>query len=88
VAGAKAAGSAVVSFQDDGRTPAQIVFEASEAPKPGVKGKITIRGWQVNTVADEALFAPPGNLPMREVNQADLYHVFSAVFDLVMEQTE
>jgi dienelactone hydrolase len=88
VAGARVAGSILVSFQDDGSTPAQIRFQLPGSRTAEVAGEITIHGWQVNAVAEKNLFAPPANLPIREVIQADLYRVFSAVFDLVMEQTE
>ena len=88
VVGNNVVGRVVVSFQDDGQTPAQAVFDFPKIQKPGTQVKITIRGWQVNTVADDAWFAPPVDLPTHELDQADLYHVFSAIFDFAMEQTE
>jgi hypothetical protein len=81
-------GEILVSFQDDGRTPSGAVVNLPTLQKAGIEGKITIHGWHVNELAKEAWFAPPADLPTREVEQADLYRVFSAIFDLAMERTE
>ena len=88
VAGTKVAGSVLVSFQDDGRTPAQFVVRLPGSPSRQISAKITVRGWQVNAAANQAMFAPPAGLPIHEVEQADLYHVFSAIFDFAVEKTE
>ena len=78
----------LVSFQPDGQTPTQAVFDFPKVFKTGLQGKVTIHDWRVNAVAKDELFAPPAGLPTREVDQADLHHVFSAIFDFAIERTE
>ncbi len=81
-------GDALVSFQKDGRTPSEILVTLPKLLKTGAEAKITIHEWRVNEVAQEAWFAPPADLPTHQVEQADLYHVFSAILDLAMERAE
>jgi hypothetical protein len=81
-------GNILVSFQKDGKTPAEAVVSLPKLFKTGIEGKITIHDWRVNETAQDAWFAPPADLATHEVDQADLYHVFSAMFDLAMERTE
>lgn len=70
-------------LKDDGKTPAGLTFDVG-----GVRGTITFRAWQLNTVAHDALFAPPGKLPGKRVDPSDLYRMFSALFNFAMENVE
>lgn len=76
-------GSVWTSFQSDGKTPAQIKFDV-----PGVDGKVEVRGWKVNAPADDAMFNPPKELKVVEVEQADLYKTFAMMFNLVVQQAK
>ena len=70
-------------LQRDGKTPQSATFDVD-----GVKGKVTFREWQANTVAQDALFEPPAGLARRDVDRADIHRVFSAMFNFAMELTE
>ena len=76
-------GSLRLAMRDDGKTPRQVTFDVA-----GVKGTVTFRGWQTNTVAHRSMFDPPSGLPEREVARADLYRVFSAMFDFAVESSQ
>ena len=79
----KGPGSLRLVMRDDGKTPRQVTFDVA-----GVKGTVTFRGWQTNTVAHPSMFDPPSGLPEREVARADLYRVFSAMFDFAVESSQ
>jgi len=79
----KGQGSLRLVMRDDGKTPRQVTFDVA-----GVKGTVTFRGWQSNTVAHRSMFDPPSGLPEREVARADLYRVFSAMFDFAVESSQ
>ena len=72
-------GSILLCFQKDGKTPSKIVFDVA-----GVSGKITVRRWQINTLAEETLFNPPADLPVARADQAKLYRAFAKFLDLAM----
>ena len=72
-------GSILLCFQKDGKTPSKIVFDLA-----GVSGKITVRRWQINTLAEETLFNPPADLPVLRADQANLYRAFATFLDLAM----
>jgi dienelactone hydrolase len=72
-------GSILLCFQKDGKTPSKVVFDMA-----GVSGKIVVRRWQVNTIAEDAFFSPPAELPVAKLEQADLYRAFAALLDLAM----
>ena len=76
-------GNIVLTFQNNKKTPSEIVFDVA-----GVAGKIAVRGWQVNAAADDSLFEPPADLHVRKVDQAELYHTFSSLFNFVMDRME
>ncbi len=64
----------------DQKTPVEITFDVSD-----IRGSVAVRGWQANTVAHAALFAPPADLTGKDVNREDLYRIFSALFNFAME---
>lgn len=64
-----------LKLKEDGRTPRQLVFNVE-----GVQGTITFHTWQFDTLANDALFEAPAELPIREIDAADLYRMFSAIF--------
>jgi len=70
-------------FQEDGRTPATATFAVAT-----VQGTIHFRGWQTNTVALDVLFEPPEGLPRCEVDQSELYRIFSALLSFAAERLE
>jgi len=69
-----------LTLRDDRTTPHRVRFRVG-----GVKGSATFRGWQIDTVAHEALFEPPPDAPTREVDPEKLYRIFSAMFNFAME---
>jgi len=77
------AGSLRLVMRDDGKTPHQATFDLA-----GVRGTLTVRGWQMNTVAHKSMFDPPPGIPVREVDRADLYRIFSAMFNFAVESAE
>ena len=77
------AGSLRLAMRDDGKTPHQATFDVA-----GVRGTLTFRGWQMNTVAHQSMFDPPPGIPVREVDRVDLYRVFSAMFNFAVESAE
>jgi dienelactone hydrolase len=76
-------GSLRVILREDGRTPEHATFDVA-----GVRGTVTFRGWQINTVAHDALFDPPAGLPEKEVDRQDLYRMFSAMFNFAVESAQ
>jgi hypothetical protein len=76
-------GSLRVILKEDGRTPERATFDLV-----GVRGTVTFRGWQVNTVAHDAMFDPPAGLPEKEVDREDLYRMFSAMFNFAVESAQ
>jgi len=76
-------GSLRVAMRDDGKTPRRLTFDVG-----GARGTVTFRGWQTNTVAHRSMFDPPSGLPEREVARADLYRIFSAMFDFAVESSQ
>ncbi len=78
-----AADSLRIVFDREGNTPQRIAFHIR-----GNSGAVTVRGWQFNTVAHDALFEEPGQLPVKQVAPADLYRIFSAAFNFAMEKIQ
>jgi hypothetical protein len=76
-------GSLRLVLSDDRNTPQQVTFDVA-----GVKGTLTFRGWQTNTVAHPSMFDPPPGLPAKEVDAADLYRMFSAMFNFAVESAQ
>lgn len=75
-------GTVLASFQKDNQTPTELAFDIS-----GITGKAVVRDWQVNAVAEDTMFNPPSDLPVVEVEQADLYRMFATIFGLTMSGT-
>jgi len=78
---ADAADAVVLTFQDDGRTPAAASFHVG-----GTRGTVVFHSWRRDAPAHPGLFAPPADLPAQQVDPADLYRMFSAMFNLAMEK--
>ena len=83
VAKEKVRGTLDLTLKDDGQTPQQVAFDVD-----GIKGVLTFRGWQTDTVAHDAMFTRPDDLPIKEVSQSDLYRILSAMFNFAMESVE
>lgn len=79
----EAQGTVRLVLQADQKTPAQITFDVEN-----VQGTISVRGWQPNTVAHDAMFDPPAGLNPMDIQQADLYRIFSALFNFALEAME
>lgn len=73
-------GSILFRFRDDGKTPTEVSFDVA-----GVSGMVAIRDWQFNAMAKDTMFNPPADMPINEVEQADLYRTFATIFDLAMQ---
>jgi hypothetical protein len=76
-------GGMVLTFRNDKKAPSEIAFDVA-----GVRGRIAVRNWQVNAVADNSQFEPPANLRVRKVDQAELYHTFSSLFNFIMDRMD
>ena len=72
--------SMTMALRNDGATPDHLAFDIL-----GRSGTISIRDWKYGGVAADALFEPPADLVQIQVDQTDLYHLFSVVFNLTME---
>ncbi|OHB66094.1 MAG: hypothetical protein A2V70_06925 [Planctomycetes bacterium RBG_13_63_9] len=72
-----------IVFQSDAKTPRSLDFDVE-----GIRGTATFRVWQFGTVAHNALFDPPGDLPSQEVNPRDMVRMFSAMFNFAMENVQ
>jgi len=68
---------------DDGATPDRVAFDIL-----GRSGTAKVRDWQYNAAAGEAMFDPPAGLAQKQVEQTELYRLFSVLFDLAMEHLE
>jgi dienelactone hydrolase len=75
--------SARIVLDRDRKRPTGATFAVD-----GVRGKITFHAWEFDTVAPEQLFQPPSGLNVKEVDEADLHRIFSAMFDFAMELAE
>jgi len=76
-------GSIQIAFQQDQKTPKSISFDVG-----GFQGTLTVRSWQSDSVAFPALFQPPQDLPVEEVQRADVLRIFASLFNFAMEFTE
>jgi hypothetical protein len=68
-------------LHNDKKTPRELTFDVA-----GVRGTIVFHAWRTNTLARAAMFEPPDGLSGKEVNQADMYRIFSSAFNFAMEQ--
>ncbi len=84
----------LVTMKEKKRNTVRIVLDRDRRPisaafdVDGVRGEVAFRAWQTDTVAPDELFQPPAGLAVREVDPADLYRIYSAMFDFLMEMTE
>jgi dienelactone hydrolase len=74
------AGSLLLVLKGDGLTPRELTFDLG-----GARGKVTFRRWLTDTVAHDAMFAPPAGLRRQTVDAVDLHRMFSAMFNFAME---
>ena len=72
-----------MTLKPDGKTPRRLTFDVD-----GTKGAVTFVGWQTDTVAPDALFAPPPDAPVTEVDRADVYRIFSSLFNFLVEMVQ
>lgn len=79
----KIPGEIRLAFSEDGCSPTAASFAVA-----GAQGKLTVRGWQTNTVAPKTLFEPPEGLQQYEVDQSDLYRMFGAVLNFAAERLD
>jgi hypothetical protein len=73
-------GSVRLVMSPDGKTLRQVEVQTKD-----FEATITVRAFQLNAAAEEAMFRPPTGLPEKEVDGDDLLRVFSAMFDFAME---
>jgi len=76
-------GSIQIAFHQDQKTPKSISFVVGD-----FQGKMTVRSWQSGSVAFPAVFQPPQDLPVEEVESTDLQRIFASLFNFAMEFTE
>jgi dienelactone hydrolase len=79
----KVPGDVQIAFAEDGRTPSAITFSVL-----GVKGKVTVRGWQTNSVAPKELFNPPEGIKRTEVDETDLNHMMAAIVNVAGDRLD
>jgi isopenicillin-N N-acyltransferase like protein len=71
-----------LKFEDDGHTPVEAVFTVG-----GMRGTLRFRGWQVNAVANDAMFEPSEE-NRQEVDQADIHHIFGAALNFAIDRLD
>jgi len=76
-------GAFQITYQSDQKTPESITFDLQ-----GVQGTLTIRSWQLDSVALAAVFQPPADLPVENVEQSDLLRIFASLFNFALELTQ
>jgi len=79
----KAQGTVCLRLKADQKTPDQLMLDVAD-----VQATITFRRWQIDTVAHDGMFDPPGGLTVKEVAADDLYRIFSALFNFALESVE
>ncbi|MBN1589593.1 MAG: prolyl oligopeptidase family serine peptidase [Pirellulales bacterium] len=67
----------------DGRRPDRVEFDVD-----GTRGTVKFLAWQFNSPVEEERFAPPADLPVREVRRADVERMFVAMFNFAMEKAK
>ena len=77
----KVQGTVLLVLKENTATPLSLSFDSG-----GVTGTVKFHGWQINTIAHDALFEEPAGLTCQEVDRTDLYRIFSAMFDFAMEK--
>ncbi len=73
----------------DGVTPKRLTFSGGD-----IRGTVVFHRWQINAVATPGLFDEPRKTPdgaplvIQEVDREELTHIFSAMFNFVMETVQ
>ena len=80
----KVPGELRLIFDNDGRAPTEAVFSFAGLDL----GRLRVHGWQPNAIASDAMFEPPEGKQTREVEQLDLYRMFSAMLNFAADHTE
>ncbi len=75
------ADTVAIVFAEDGRTPQRATFDID-----GTRGTVEFRAFRRDAVAHAALFEPPPQLAVEQVDPIDLYRTFSAMFNFAMEK--
>jgi len=76
----KPVGTARLVFEPDGKTPREATWDIA-----GTRGTVTFHGWRIDSVGHRSFFEPPADVPVKDVDQADIYRMFAALFDFALE---
>jgi isopenicillin-N N-acyltransferase like protein len=76
--------------RDDSRDWVQLaihdnIVQRLELDIQGVRGVVIFHAWQIDGVAEEALFDPPHGLPVKQVSGEDLTRMWAAAFNFAAE---
>ena len=79
-----------VARRDDGGDRLQVVIRDDHAQRlefsiQGVRGSVIFHAWQIDTLAQDALYEPPRRLPVTTVSAVDLTRMWAAVFNFAAE---
>lgn len=75
-------GKAEITFAKDGTTPTSLTFAVD-----GTTGTVHFRQWQIDTIATDELFAPPGS-KHKPVRREDICRMFAAIFNIIGENVQ
>jgi dienelactone hydrolase len=76
-------GGGSVRLRRDNLAPVEITFKVE-----GVEGTVSFRQWALDTIGSAELFREPVCATVMNVPQADLLHMFAAVFNFLMEKAQ
>lgn len=79
---AKVPGELRIALDNESRVPTEAVFSLAGLDL----GKLHICGWRPNAIASDAMFEPPDGKQIREVDQLDLYRMFSALLNFAADR--
>ncbi len=79
-----------VARRDESSDRLQVVMhdatpERLEFSIQGVRGAVIFHAWQIDALAQDALYEPPRGLPVTKVSAVDLTRMWAAVFDFAAE---
>ena len=83
-----------VSLTGRNQGSVQIALRGDQTPESfsldvdGVRARIDVRGWQVNTVAHATMFEPPAGLAVQEVDREDVLKTFGAALGFALERMQ
>jgi dienelactone hydrolase len=72
--------AARLALKPESNTPQRLMLNT-----PNMETTIKFTDWQINSIAPDALFEPPADLPRRKVEQSFLYTLFSTSLRFVFE---